>query len=705
MITKPYMVLFCASLFVPLSVSAAPTLDQASLNAFNEELQVNFTKGRALNEQKIKDATFNFIKKLSGKVFVNDTFHKAYITPFGTGAISTSGFGVAPGVILAPDQTMVFRIPKVSNWGVKASLDLAIDNYGPIPDPKWYNPLNTKWGRINTTHIPLSLEISDINITLGVRVTGYNDGHIAIDNIMPPVLGPVTIYAGLNLDPLGLRDIIKNQLDTVAAPIYDAALAAVGTLESLNIVDVNKLLPPAIGDIPSVGGTVSYPVTPFDPDLEGIIMNIDDKIIDQNMPFGIIYEVKSNTPTYDSWEDAYRPGSCAKASGCGSPDPTGEPITTDDSAIWTGSYLAALAYRYSVLKDQKSLDYVKKALGGIEMLFAVNGNTGLLARSAAPETNPVVYNFISNLKTPFKHRAIINNVNWISQQGEGGISRDQYTGIMFGLRTAFDLVDDQNVQDRVYNLTKMITDYFIRNSWVVTEDKILPLSFASVPSLKISFLTIANHITAGLYDNQLQAAYASAKMGWLSNAVSSVSPLDSYYGWNLFYENMFSFFEIEHDPARRAIMMESAKIADFYIGHHANAWFDLVRASYTDDIAIKRSNMEQALELLKMRLKGGHRHIIPNNPDVQQWLTEIQYEDVYFGINKKNITTQPVNPALRSFGEFVWQRDPYKIYESENANIEQIGGDISLVYWVLRHEGYPVNVPAIMSVVDTLLLQ
>src|SRR5438067_796304 len=58
-----------------------------------------------------------------------------------------------------------------------------------------------------------------------------------------------------------------------------------------------------------------------------------------------------------------------------------------DSAIWTGHYLAAEAFRYRVTRSADALANLRGALAGITFLVDVTG-TDLLARCALPQDSP-----------------------------------------------------------------------------------------------------------------------------------------------------------------------------------------------------------------------------------------------------------------------------------------------------------------------------
>ena len=58
-----------------------------------------------------------------------------------------------------------------------------------------------------------------------------------------------------------------------------------------------------------------------------------------------------------------------------------------DSAIWTGHYIAAEAYRYAATKSPVALDNLRRAIDAVKLLFDVTG-TNTLARCAFPADSP-----------------------------------------------------------------------------------------------------------------------------------------------------------------------------------------------------------------------------------------------------------------------------------------------------------------------------
>jgi hypothetical protein len=110
-----------------------------------------------------------------------------------------------------------------------------------------------------------------------------------------------------------------------------------------------------------------------------------------------------------------------------------------DSAIWTGHYLAAEAFHYKVTGSLDALDNVRAALGGLESLLDVTG-TNLLSRCLISMSSPFAQAIIQEEASHGIYQNTEFGWYWI-----GGTSRDQYSGVFFGLGVAYDLVD--NLQD------------------------------------------------------------------------------------------------------------------------------------------------------------------------------------------------------------------------------------------------------------------
>src|SRR5262249_21198054 len=132
-----------------------------------------------------------------------------------------------------------------------------------------------------------------------------------------------------------------------------------------------------------------------------------------------------------------------------------------DSAIWTGHYLAAEAFRYKVTKAADALSNARGALTGLKLLTDVTG-TNLLARCAVPMS--------SDFAPGLGQEEAANGVHMGSANGAaylwiGNMSRDQYLGVFFGLATAYDLIDDPQVRADAAALATRLLQTLIDHFW------------------------------------------------------------------------------------------------------------------------------------------------------------------------------------------------------------------------------------------------
>src|SRR5438477_12673123 len=132
-----------------------------------------------------------------------------------------------------------------------------------------------------------------------------------------------------------------------------------------------------------------------------------------------------------------------------------------DSALWTGHYLAAEAFRYKVTQAPDALNNLKQAIAGLKSLADVTG-TNLLARCLVPINSP----FAAGIQSEEATNGIYTNSSagyiWV-----GNTSRDQYAGVIFGLAVAYDMVVDPGVQSSISQLVTRLIDFLSGHGWTV----------------------------------------------------------------------------------------------------------------------------------------------------------------------------------------------------------------------------------------------
>ncbi len=111
-----------------------------------------------------------------------------------------------------------------------------------------------------------------------------------------------------------------------------------------------------------------------------------------------------------------------------------------DSAIWTGTYLAAEALRLRATGSAVARANVIDAVQTLHLWFNVSGDPGLLARFAAPSGPHPVQLTDLDCASPRTHC----NVPYQGQPYDyiGQVSRDQYQGVMLGYALAYEALGE-----------------------------------------------------------------------------------------------------------------------------------------------------------------------------------------------------------------------------------------------------------------------
>jgi len=423
---------------------------------------------------------------------------------------------------------------------------------------------------------------------------------------------------------------------------------------------------------------------------ETIATNIDEKVMREHFPYGasLVLPVLNKKVQDGTWLDDFQTPYHSK----------GQVVDYEaygDSAIWTGHYLAAQSFRHAVNKDNQSLRNIKRLVKGIKRLFLVNGNTGLLARSAFPLNTKIGQELYK--KGRAYRTTEIEGQKWISFQGSGGISRDQNLGVLFGLITAYKLIGSKDlyVKETTRELILLLTDYLIKNKWLITEDQRmlgkpgepgLGTYFGLANKIKITILMMAEHVSLNpsKYQEEIKKAAKSAELAWFPMWLSNANPMESYYKYNLSYITFYSYFLVEEDPVRKSNLEKSFNVLKAYTSHHENPHFDLIKlANKLRDINKIKPTV---LNSLNSYLNRYHRGSGNYNPDMTNVLWSGRD---YPGKKGLKLPKFPLESEQRDYSEwFIWQRDPFKAVHTHKNKfdfIESSGIDFSLPFWMAKY--------------------
>lgn len=322
-----------------------------------------------------------------------------------------------------------------------------------------------------------------------------------------------------------------------------------------------------------------------------------------------------------------------------------------DSALWTGAYLAAEAFRYKVTQSTNALNNVKAALAGLKGLADVTGDNRL-ARCMAPASSP----YAAGIQTEEAGNSIHQNPPWIWVDNT---SRDEVVGAFFGLGAAYDLVDDATVKSGIGDLATRLLGFVAHHQWSPNDD--LSNTFLLRPEELQMLLQVARHVNPA---NGISGPFLVPPVNF--GVLVDVLDNSSYFKFNLDFMTFYNLIRLQNNADNRA----AYQIVRDYSASHQNAFFDVI------DRALRGPDPTRDLEMAAL---------------LEQWLSRPKRD---FGVDlSKTVPVcgqnacQPIPVPLRVPTDFLWQRSPFQLAGGGSGRVESAGIDYILPYWMGRYFG------------------
>lgn len=432
-----------------------------------------------------------------------------------------------------------------------------------------------------------------------------------------------------------------------------------------------------------------------------------------------------------------------------------------DSAIWSGHYLAAEAFRYALARQKKNnaknhgqaLVWSREMSRAKERVVAVSAaahrnlnisknwkakgvyspafdaEAGILFRNSFPEGVP---SWQQN-QGPVRHEKTFGPIPWDDGKNyfcQGTFTRDQYTGCVFGLLSAFDLVgpDDAALRAQIRDDLFAMTGYLFRHGWAVVrpENTIYDSTPAVEPLINgISWVLFmaqaARHAAqvAGTAEDQIkwEAIWTEtfATIGpclQCSQSVLFSSPSTGYYSYNLAHGQAYYSIGYESNPVVRAYLRECFSQTDSITRDDGNSHFETITYALTGESQRMNLAIQHLEEWLAYYARwsdgicmscqcGQTIECIPED----QVTYEARQADgmwVEVGTTPGRATRRRSARILRIADErtpqdFLWQRSPYQgsgeLDREARPNEANAGVDFLLPYYMLRYHT-EVSAPA-----------
>jgi uncharacterized protein (TIGR03437 family) len=322
-----------------------------------------------------------------------------------------------------------------------------------------------------------------------------------------------------------------------------------------------------------------------------------------------------------------------------------------DSALWTGAYLAAEAFRYKVTQSADALNNVRGALAGLKALTDVTGNNRL-ARCMAMANSP----YAASIASQEASNTINQNPPWIWVDNT---SRDEVVGAFFGLGAAFDLVNDSTVQSDISALATRLIGFISGHEWTPNND--LGNTFVLRPEELQMLIVVARHVNPGIKVSGpllVPPIDVGAEFDVASNS--------SYFKFNLDDMTFYNLVRLNNDSS----YLHAYQIVRNYTASHQNAFFDMI------DRALQGPNSTRDAEAGML---------------LDQWLSRPVRDPFVDLTNTVSVCgTEACNPVLvplRPPTDFLWQRDPFQLTGGGSSTVESPGIDYILPYWMGRYYG------------------
>ncbi|MCS7024408.1 MAG: hypothetical protein NZV14_06370 [Bryobacteraceae bacterium] len=341
-----------------------------------------------------------------------------------------------------------------------------------------------------------------------------------------------------------------------------------------------------------------------------------------------------------------------------------------DSAIWTGHYLAAEAFRFKVTGSLQARQAVNAALAGIWELVGVTGND-VLARCYVPANSPYAAGILREESHHGYFRGICQGrpCYWV-----GNTSRDQYLGVFFGLGVAFELIEDAGVRGAISNLITRMLRRLMADGWSVRmPDGDTSTVFWTRADQKLGLLILGRRVNPREFsDDYSRSRFWEAATSGLPVAFETLDPHGSYFKFNLNMATYYHLISLETNRFYRNFYEDTYQLMRRTVDDHGNAHFNMIDRALRGPDPVRDAETRALLEAWLRRPRRDER---------------IDLRGKYRTCGNDERACDPLPVELRVRTDFLWQRSPFLLVGGGAGNIEGAGIDYILPYWMARYYG------------------
>ena len=335
-----------------------------------------------------------------------------------------------------------------------------------------------------------------------------------------------------------------------------------------------------------------------------------------------------------------------------------------DSALWTGAFLAAEAFRYKVTHAADAMINVSNTVSALQGLVDVTG-TNLLARCMVPANSPYAAGISSEENANGVYTNSSSGWIWI-----GNTSRDEYTGVIFGLGVAYDMIDDATVKSNIAALVTRLVRFLSGNNWSV----VLPgggssTTFLVRPEEMLALVQVGRHVNSAEFEDYYDLLRITLSTTLTAPVTVDIVDDNSYFKFNLDYMTFYNLIRLESSSAG-TLYSAAYDIVRHHTASHQNAFFDIVDRGLSSPDATRDT---ETVSLLNQWLQRPRRDV---TVDLSKTVSVCGSQ-----------ACSPIPVPLRVPTDFLWQRSPFQLSGGGSGIIESAGIDYILPYWMARYYG------------------
>ena len=344
-----------------------------------------------------------------------------------------------------------------------------------------------------------------------------------------------------------------------------------------------------------------------------------------------------------------------------------------DSAVWTGHYVAAEAFRYQVTRSPEAFANAWRALWGIRSLLDIT-RSDVLARCLIPTDSP--YDFPIQQEES-GHGIYYNKLGDRNYFWVGDTSRDQYSGVMFGLSAAYDMIDDAQMRAFIRTDVTRILNNLLSHNWnVIMPDGRISTTFLQRSDQQLSFLQVGRRINPQAFDWTYKL-YRTLYSSWVIIPIyfDNADDHNHYFKFNVNYINLYNLIRLEENSSPyKQQYVNAYGLLRSTTEHHGNAHFNMM------DRALKGQNSDRDAETINLLNSSLER------PRRDYWI-DLRGKYPACG-NDRACSAIPVNERVNT--DFLWQRSPFLLFGGGLGTTETASIDYLLSYWMARLYGLPL---------------